>query len=64
MLQHHQEDIIRRSEEIGLDAIAIADHNTLKGSIVAMEEVKDLDDFLVIPAMEVSTNKGHIVALG
>ena len=58
------EDIIRKSKEIGLDAIAIADHNTLKGSIVAMKEVKDLDDFIVIPAMEVTSNKGHIVALG
>jgi predicted metal-dependent phosphoesterase TrpH len=57
-------DIIRKSREIGLDAIAIADHNTLKGSILAMKEVKDLDEFMVIPAMEVTTNKGHIVALG
>ncbi len=57
-------DIINRSREIGLDAIAIADHNTLKGSLVAMEEAKDLDDFLVIPAIEVTSNKGHIVALG
>jgi predicted metal-dependent phosphoesterase TrpH len=58
------EDIIIRSKLIGLNAIAIADHNTLKGSIVAMEKVKDSDDFIVIPAMEVTTNKGHIVALG
>ncbi len=57
-------EIIRRSRKIGLDAIAIADHNTLKGSMVAIEEAKDLDDFLVIPAMEITTNKGHIVALG
>jgi len=57
-------DIIRISRDIGLDAIAIADHNTLKGSIVAVEEAKDLEDFLVIPAMEVTTTKGHIVALG
>ncbi len=57
-------DIIRKSREIGLDAIAIADHNTLKGSILAMKESKDLDDFIVIPAMEVTSNKGHIVALG
>ena len=57
-------DIIKRSREIGLDAIAIADHNTLKGSKVAIQESKKLNDFLVIPAMEVSTSKGHIVALG
>lgn len=57
-------DIIKRSQEIGLDAIAIADHNTLKGSKIAIQEAKNLDEFLVIPAMEVTTSKGHIVALG
>ena len=57
-------DIISRSRVVGLDAIAIADHNTLKGSSVAVKEAKGLKDFLVIPAMEVTTTKGHIVALG
>ncbi len=57
-------EIVKRAREIGLDAIAVADHNTMKGSQIAIEEAKDISDFLVIPAMEVSTNKGHIVALG
>lgn len=57
-------DIIRKARSIGLDAIAITDHNTIKGSIVGIEESKDIKDFIVIPAMELSTNKGHIVALG
>lgn len=56
--------IIKRSQEIGLDAIAIADHNTLKGSQAALKLAEKLDNFLVIPAMEVSTSKGHVVALG
>jgi predicted metal-dependent phosphoesterase TrpH len=56
--------IINRSKEIGLDAIAIADHNTLKGSQEALKIAEKMDDFLVIPAMEVTTTKGHIVALG
>jgi hypothetical protein len=56
--------IIERSREIGLDAIAIADHNTLKGSEIAVKLTEKFDDFLVIPAMEVSTSQGHIVALG
>lgn len=56
--------IIERSQEIGLNAIAIADHNTLKGSEVAIELSDKLENFLVIPAMEVTTSKGHIVALG
>jgi predicted metal-dependent phosphoesterase TrpH len=57
-------DIIKRAKKIGLDAIAIADHNTIKGSLVTIEEAKDFEDFVVVPAMEVSSSKGHIVALG
>ncbi|HTX61441.1 MAG TPA: PHP domain-containing protein [Methanobacterium sp.] len=56
--------IIKRSREIGLDAIAIADHNTIKGSEEAIKLTENLDDLLVIPATEVSSSKGHIVALG
>ncbi|MDD1774706.1 MAG: PHP domain-containing protein, partial [Methanobacterium sp.] len=56
--------IIERSREIGLDAIAIADHNTLKGSESAIKLSEKFDNILVIPAMEVSTSNGHIVALG
>jgi len=57
-------EIIERSREIGLDAIAVADHNTLKGSEIAVELSEKFDNFLVIPAMEVSSSNGHIVALG
>jgi predicted metal-dependent phosphoesterase TrpH len=58
------EDIINYSKKIGLDAIAIADHNSIKGSIKALEQVGNDPDFLIIPSMEISTGKGHIVALG
>jgi predicted metal-dependent phosphoesterase TrpH len=57
------EDIINYSKKIGLDAIAIADHNSIKGSIRALEYVRNNSDFLIIPSMEISTLKGHIVAL-
>lgn len=60
----HPKDIIKKSRSIGLDAIAIADHNSIKGSQIGIEESKGMDDFIVIPAMEISTSKGHIVALG
>lgn len=56
--------IIKKSQEIGLDAIAIADHNTFKGSQEALKLSRELDDLLVIPAMEITSTKGHIVALG
>ena len=47
-----------------MDAIAVADHNTIKGSTATIEEAKNFKDFVVVPAMEISSNKGHIVALG
>ena len=57
-------NIVKKAREIGLDAIAVADHNTIKGALATMEEAKDFKDFVVVPAMEISSNKGHIVALG
>ncbi len=57
-------DIIKKARSIGLDAIAIADHDSIKGSMVGIEESRDMDDFIVLPAMEVSSTKGHIVAIG
>ncbi|MDD1763743.1 MAG: PHP domain-containing protein [Methanobacteriaceae archaeon] len=57
-------DIIKYSRKIGLDAVAIADHDTIKGSREALDRFKSLQDFVIIPAMEISTTKGHIVALG
>jgi predicted metal-dependent phosphoesterase TrpH len=57
-------DIVKKAKSIGLDAIAVADHNTIKGALATMEEAKKIENFVVIPAMEISSNKGHIVALG
>ncbi len=57
-------DIVKKARAIGLDAIAVADHNTIKGSLATILAAKDHDDLVVVPAMEISSNKGHIVALG
>ena len=57
-------NIVKKARSIGLDAIAVADHNTIKGSLATIEEAKNCKDFVVVPAMEISSNKGHIVALG
>jgi hypothetical protein len=57
-------DIVKKARAIGLDAIAVADHNTIKGSLATIMAARDHDDLVVIPAMEISSNKGHIVALG
>ena len=57
-------DIIKQSMKVGLDAIAISDHNSFKGSVEARELSKNIDDFLVIPSIELSSKEGHILAIG
>ncbi len=55
------EKIIKTAEIKDLDGIAFLDHNTLDGYFKA----KDLDtDLIIVPAMEVSTREGHVMALG
>lgn len=56
-------DILKQSKKIGLDIIAISDHNTIKGSKKAIAESKN-EDILVVPSIEISSNKGHILGLG
>jgi hypothetical protein len=46
----------------GLDGMAITDHNSIKGSLEALK--LKLPNFLVIPGIEISTSKGHLLAYG
>jgi predicted metal-dependent phosphoesterase TrpH len=55
------EEILRRAEEVGLDAIAITDHDTIDGAKKALACVSPV---LVIPGIEVSTRQGHLIVLG
>ncbi len=55
------EDILRRAEQVGLDAIAITDHDTVEGALYARHVRSSV---LVIPGIEVSTRQGHIIVLG
>ena len=57
-------DILKTARVKKLDVIAISDHDTVEGSKIAIKESKKYDDLLVIPSMEVSSSKGHILALG
>ena len=56
-------DILKQAKKTGLDAIAISDHNTVKGSKVAIEKSKDMD-ILVVPSIEISTKNGHMLGFG
>jgi predicted metal-dependent phosphoesterase TrpH len=55
------EEIIRRAEAAGLDAIAITDHDTVEGALAALTVPTWL---VVIPGIEISTRQGHLIALG
>ena len=55
------EEIIRQAEKIGLDGIGITDHDTFGG----LHEALEIDTTLIIvPGIEISTCKGHILAYG
>jgi len=55
------EEVIRRAEAAGLDAIAITDHDTVSGALHALSITTRL---IVIPGTEVSTRQGHLLVLG
>ncbi|AFZ70534.1 putative metal-dependent phosphoesterase, PHP family [Caldisphaera lagunensis DSM 15908] len=58
------EEIILRAVYLGLSAIAVSDHNTFRGSAIAIESAKKLDlNITVIPANEVRTIKGDVLVL-
>jgi len=54
-------DILKKAKAVGLDGLAIMDHNTLKG----YRSIKDIDTPLIlVPGIEVSTQEGHVMAIG
>ncbi len=55
------EEILRRAESVGLDAVAITDHDTVEGARYALTCDTPL---MVIPGVEISTKHGHLLALG
>lgn len=54
-------DILIEAQKKGLDAIAISDHNEIKGSRIARSYGGDI---IVVPSIEISSDKGHILGLG
>lgn len=59
------EAILRRARARGLDGIAICDHDTVEGGLACAGIARELGISLtVIPGIEVSSSKGHILVLG
>jgi hypothetical protein len=56
-------DMIKAAMKKGLDGLAVTDHNTVRGSLVAKKLAKRFK-FLIITGCEIKTKEGEIIALG
>ena len=54
------EELLEYAERMGIGCIAVTDHNQFE----AYERLKDNGRVIIVPAEEVSSAEGHIVALG
>lgn len=57
------ESILEQAREVGLDAVAITDHDTIAESRRAADLASDYG-LVGVPGVEVSTAHGHLLALG
>ncbi|MDD5112172.1 MAG: CehA/McbA family metallohydrolase [Candidatus Altiarchaeota archaeon] len=55
-------EIVEHCRKIGLDGVAITDHDRIEGSLEALKYAGE--GFMVITGVEVSSKDGHILALG
>ncbi|WP_292465396.1 PHP domain-containing protein [Methanolobus sp.] len=59
------DDILELASKNGLDGFAICDHDSIEGGIAcAKRAVETGSGQIVIPGIEVSSSKGHILVLG
>jgi len=54
--------IVKTALKKGLSAIAVADHNTIKGALKTIEAATSTN-LIVIPAIELETDAGHVAGL-
>lgn len=54
--------VLRRAKQIGLNVIAITDHDEINGSLKALDFASQFD-IEVIPGVEVTTAEGDLLAL-
>ena len=57
------EDLLEMASFVGLDAIAITDHDEIDASLEA-EKKSSTYDIIAIPGMEVTSDVGHVLAIG
>lgn len=54
--------VLKRAASVGLDVIAISDHDVIRGSLAARDLAPQYG-LQAIPAIEISTREGHLLAL-
>ena len=57
------EAVLATARDVGLGAIAIADHNQISGALAARALVGGHEDILVIVAEEVKTSEGEVIGM-
>jgi predicted metal-dependent phosphoesterase TrpH/glycosyltransferase involved in cell wall biosynthesis len=57
------EAVLTTARDVGLGAIAIADHNQISGALAARALVAGHDDLMVIVAEEVKTSEGEVIGM-
>ncbi|HEY51047.1 MAG TPA: PHP domain-containing protein [Dehalococcoidia bacterium] len=64
--RHRPQEIVRKAVELGLEVIALADHDSIDGIAPAIEEARKLKQPQLIPGVEVSTDvpRGEVHILG
>ena len=55
-------DVLTRAKKVGLNVIAITDHDEIRGALKAMELAPEFG-IEVIPGIEISTDDGHLLGL-
>lgn len=55
--------ICKVASKRGLDLIAITDHNSIEGSLVAMRYASNFNYLKIIPGVEIKTNFGDLIGL-
>ncbi|WP_135819674.1 PHP domain-containing protein [Halostella litorea] len=55
--------LLKQADAVGLDALAVTDHDEIDASLDAAERAEEYG-LVGIPGMEVSTAAGHVLALG
>jgi hypothetical protein len=59
------DDILEAARKKGLDGFAICDHDTIEGGLACEKRALELGfELTIIPGVEVTCSKGHILVLG